>query len=531
MSNLPPDRNPNRESLYKEALDRTAVGDLAGALNSLDTVLAQEPGFAEAHYQRGNLLRRLDRPLEAAQALREALRLKPDFADACFSLVFLLRDEGRLAEIETELCALAGAAPADAERLEQAAGLLAEYGRFAAALAIFERAAAVRPDLARLQVRIGQIQQKLGQFAAAREAFGRAIELDPRSGPAFLLLAHNERAQTADDTRLDLCTRTLAASSLDDNTRSCLHFALGKLQDDLGNYAEALTQFRAGNALLKARTRFDRGIWQRYFQDLQSVLPLAAATRRSISNPVPVFIIGMPRSGTTLAHRLLSNHTEVHGLGETEMVDGLVEALARHTSTPYPQCLTRLRPEDYIALAGQYRARWPREAVKCRYVLDKNPLNFLHVGLILRLFPEALFIHCERDPRDIAVSIYSQYFAHPRNAYAYDFADIGFFYSGYRNLMQHWLRTCGSRVRSLHYEQLIAAPETEIRALLEFMQLHWEPGCVDPTTETGEISTASVWQARQPLYADSIGRWRHYESALEPFIEALPTSALSRAAG
>ncbi|HET7649483.1 MAG TPA: sulfotransferase [Gammaproteobacteria bacterium] len=527
MSYVHPDRSPHSATLYKEALDKSAAGDLAGALHALENVVAEDPGFADAYYQRGNVLRRLERPAEAAGALREALRLKPDFAEACFSLVFLLRDEGRLAEIETTLCELADALPADAERLEQAAGLLAEYGRFAAALAIFERAARVRPDLARLQVRIGQTRQKLGHFAGASDAFGRAIELDPLAGPAYLLLAHNARAKTTGDPRLDLYTRALAEPGLEDNTRSCLHFALGKLQDDLGNYTDALTQFQAGNAILKARTRFDRATWQRYFRDLQSVLPLAAASRRSTSTPVPVFIIGMPRSGTTLAHRLLSNHSAVHGLGETGMVDGLVEALAQQTSTPYPQCLTRLRPDDYIELAAQYRARWPREAVECRYVLDKNPLNFLHVGLILRLFPDALLIHCERDPRDVAVSIYSQYFAHPRNAYAYDFADIGFFYAGYRDLMQHWLRTCGNRIRSLNYEQLIAAPETEMRSVLEFMRLDWEPGCLDTAGSNQSISTASVWQARQPLYADSVGRWRHYASALEPFVQALPPLTLA----
>lgn len=514
------------QTLYESG--RTAVRQerFQDALTALSNAISVDPGLAQAHYERGNVLRHLDRQEAAEQSLREALRLDPHLADACFSLVFLLRDQGRLQEIEAILFALADALPEDAKHIEQAAGLLADYGRLIAALALFQRAATLRPELARLSLRKGQMQQKLGQFVEAQAAFLDAIQKDPLSGPAYLLLAHNGPAADAGDARLQLCMKRLETDPLPENTRLCLHFALGKLLDDVADYEQAFRQFESGNRLRHTQTGFDRSVWQRYFLDLQRVAPPRLEEIPEPESPIPVFIVGMPRSGTTLAHRLLSNHPSVFGMGETAMVDQLVESLTKHTATNYPACLSGLKTEDFGILARQYRARWPREASEARYVLDKNPLNFMHIGLIARLFPEARFIHCIRDPRDIAISVYFQNFAHLRNAYAYDLADIGHFYSGYHYLMAYSQSIYASRLYTLRYEKVVNHPEEEMHRLLSVLELEWNDACITPEKGKLEISTASVWQARQPLYHDSIGRWHHYENHLQPFMDAIPPSIL-----
>ncbi|HEX6550165.1 MAG TPA: sulfotransferase [Gammaproteobacteria bacterium] len=514
------------ETLYRDGQRAAGSGRLQEALAAISKALEVNPGFADAHYELGNVLRRLDRPQDAERYLRDAIRLNPQLAEAYFSLAFLLRDQGRIREIENVLSTLSDALPGDAERIEEAAGLLADYGCLPLALTLFQRAACLRTDLPRLDLRIGQMQQKLGRFDAANEAFMGALRKDPQMGPAYLLLAHNGRAANSADQRLALCESALNLPSLSENTRICLHFSLGKLLDDAGDYNRAFEQFSAGNKLRRAQTGFDRPVWQRYFLALQQILPGSPAGNQNRKLPIPVFIIGMPRSGTTLIHRLLSNHPDVSGLGETEMVDQLVETLASHTATDYPACLTSLRAADFEALAREYRSRWPREASSARYVLDKNPLNFLHVGLIARLFPDARFIHCQRDPRDIAISVYFQNFAHPRNSYAYDLTDIGHFYSGYHNLMVHWQSVLAPRIYALRYERVVTHPEAEMRQLLAALGLDWNDACMKPESGAQEISTASVWQARQPLYSDSIGRWRHYENELKPFIDILPPTLL-----
>lgn len=514
------------DSLYKDGRLAAAEGRLQDALAALSHALAMDPARADAHYEQGNVLRRLDRLQAAESALRAALRLDPRLSDAYFSLAFLLRDQGRMREIEECLVALADAVPEDAKRIEQAAGLLADYGCLPQALGLFRRAARLKPALPRLSLQIGQLEQKLGRFPDAHAAFMQAIHQDPLSGPAYLLLAQNGRAEDGSDERLGLCTRALGLPALPENTRICLHFACGKLLDDLGNYDQAFDQFRSGNLLRRAQAGFDRSIWSRYFLDLQKIPAPLPDKKPETDSPVPVFIVGMPRSGTTLIHRLLSNHPAVYGLGETEMVDQLVETLARHTGTDYPACLSGLKAADFRLLARQYRARWPRAASKARYVLDKNPLNFMHIGLIARLFPEARFIHCLRDPRDVALSVYFQNFAHPRNVYAYDLEDIGHFFSGYQSLMAHWQSEFASRLHTLCYERVVTDPENEIRDLLNALGLEWNEACIAPETGDQEISTASVWQARQPLYSDSIGRWQHYENQLKPFMDAVPPAAL-----
>ena len=525
MMATPHDSAPDQaRRSYEEGLARLSSGDRQAARSAFTRALALDDSLAAAHYQLGNCLRLSGEESAAEQALRHAISLDPGLADAYFSLGFMLRDQGRVSEIDTLLIALANARPEDAERIEQAAGLLAEYGCIETALDLFERALSQRPTLARLHLRVGQMLQNLGQFAQSSNALETAIKCDPGFGPAYLLLAHTRKANRPDDARLALCQSKLAEADLPDNTRICLHFALGKLLDDLGDFSAAFRQFQAGNQLRRRQAGYDRATWEQFFET-QRQMPAPPTVPSRQTNPTPVFIIGMLRSGTTLVERMLSNHTSVYALGETEMVDRLAETLSQHAGIPYPLCLRRLTAEHLENLADQYRARWPREALKARYVLDKNPLNFMHLGFITQLFPDSHFIHCQRDARDTALSIYFQNFAHPRNAYAYDLDDIAHFYTGYRKLMARWHTLFAPRIHDVIYENVVANPEREMRKLTDTLELAWEPGCASPQAGDNAISTASVWQARQPVYRDSVGRWRNYADQLAPFMAAIPPSA------
>ncbi len=512
--------------LYEEGLAQLKLGNKLAARTSFEQALAVDNSLSAAHYQLGNC-QRLAGDEDAAEAsLRQAIALDPTLHEAYFSLAFLLRDQGRIIEIDPLLTALATALPEDAEHIEQAAGLLAEYGRFQTALSLFQRAQSLRPSLARLHLRIGQMLMATGNFSQSSEAFENAIQCEPRFGPAYLLLAHHMKAEAPDDKRIALCEAKLDLPDLPSDTRTCLHFALGKLLDDAHDFTSAFEHFHAGNQLRHRQIQHDRMSWEQFFET-QSQMPAMQTSLAKQGDPTPIFIIGMLRSGTTLVDRLLSNHSTVYSLGETEMVDRLAESLAQHAGVAYPISLRRLTAEHLEMLAEQYRARWPRDSRNSRYIIDKNPLNFMHVGLIAQLFPEARFIHCKRDARDVALSIYFQHFAHERNAYAYDLANIGHFYSGYIKLMNHWQKLFPGMIYSIKYENLVDDPEREMRKLTDFLKLAWEPGCMDPQINENAISTASVWQARQPLYADSVGRWRNYATQLSAFVSALPESERS----
>jgi len=219
--------------------------------------------------------------------------------------------------------------------------------------------------------------------------------------------------------------------------------------------------------------------------------------------------------------RILASHPKVFGLGETELVDKLAEGLANHLGAPYPDCITSLDNTLATTVATELRAQWPVEARAATHVVDKNPLNFMHLGLIACVFPGVPILHCVRDPLDTCLSIYFQYFAHPRNNYAYDLDDIGFFYAQYIDLMRHWRTVLPVSICEIHYEELVKDPEKDSRALLSAIGLPWHPDCREPHKHTDTISTASLWQARQPIYRTAVGRWHHYSHQLEPLSKAL----------
>ncbi|MDE2235876.1 MAG: sulfotransferase [Gammaproteobacteria bacterium] len=509
--------------LYKEGVAQLTQGKTSSAHESLTQAVALDNTLAPAHYQLGNCQRLMGEDTAAEASLRQAIALDRELHDAYFSLAFLLRNQGRVSDIEPLLTAMAEAISEDAEHIEQAAGLLAEYGRNQAALKLFERAQQLRPELARLHVRIGQMLMGLGEFSRANEAFLHAIQCDPQSGPAYLMLAHSSKAEAMDDQRIGICKTRLEDAQLPANTRICLHFALGKLLDDTREYSPAFEHYLSGNRMHRRQIRYDRLQWEQ-FVDTQCQMPALQATLAKQTAPTPVFVVGMLRSGTTLVDRMLSNHSAVYALGETEMLDRLAESLSQHAGVPYPLCLRRLTAEHLEMLAQEYRSRWPREASKARYIVDKNPINFMYIGLIAQLFPEARFIHCTRDPRDTALSIYFQHFAHTRNAYAYDLGDIGHFYLGYRKLMLYWQSMYANTIHQIEYEAMVGDAETGMHKLLDFLSLNWEPGCANTQASDKTISTASVWQARQPIYSDSVGRWRNYSEYLTPFMRILPDS-------
>ena len=515
---------------YADGMAQLHQGNTSSAREAFNQALALDNTLAPAHYQLGNCQRLLSEEAAAEASLRQAIALDPKLHEAYFSLAFLLRNLGRVSDIEPLLTAMADAIPEDAEHIEQAAGLLAEYGQHQTALKLFERARQLRPELARLHVRIGQMLMALGEFTKATDAFLNAIQRDPQSGPAYLMLAYSNKAEGIDDRRIGICKTRLQDAQLPANTRICLHFALGKLLDDACEYSPAFDHYLSGNRLHRRQTRYDRLQWEQ-FVDTQCQMPALQPSPAKQANPTPVFIVGMLRSGTTLVDRMLGNHSAVYALGETEMLDRLAESLSQHAGVSYPVCLRRLTAEHLEMLAQEYRSRWPREANEARYIVDKNPLNFMHIGFIAQLFPDARFIHCTRDPRDTALSIFFQHFAHTRNAYAYDLEDIGHFYLGYHKLMLHWQSMYANTIHRIEYEAMVSDPDAGMHKLLDFLGLDWEPGCIDTQGSNDAISTASVWQARQPVYSDSIGRWRNYSENLAPFMKILPETERTHFAG
>lgn len=508
---------------YREGLRWLEAGDRDGAYRAFLQAVRLDDALAAAHYRIGNHFRMTGRPREAERALRAAIARDAGLFDAYVSLAFLYRELGRVRLVEPLFDHWLRHNGADAAGLRKAAALLADFRRFGAAARAYEALTKLAPADAPAYQRLGECLQKTGDYAGAESALLKAVELDPDAGPAYLRLAHNRRWSADAGALTERLGQALTREDISTETTMCLRFALGKIHDDLAHYDTAFDHFESGNRLRRVDQSFDREQFRATLARQREQTGGHLLDRRAPEPALarPGFIIGMLRSGTTLTERILGRHGEVCALGELDLMDRLATRTSQVTGLDYPASLRALSDEHVAALRGEYFAQWPEEAHRARLAVDKNPLNFVHIALIKTVFPEALIVHCVRDPRDICLSIYFQNFAHERNAYAYSLDDIAFFYREYRRFMDHVENALPETIYRFEYERLVNEPEAGSRRLVAAAGLEWDARCLEHQLSDDAIATASLWQARQPIYRRSIGRWRHYRRHIAPLLAAL----------
>jgi tetratricopeptide (TPR) repeat protein len=514
----------NARQLRAQATRRLGDGDLEGARRVLTQALEQDPTSAETHYLLGNCLRRLRLPEEAETAFKAALERDPGLVTAWFGLAFLYEENGRWQDSAGQLRRLCEQFPENLELQHKAGGVMGDFGFHQDAARTYE-AILKREPQARNHLRLGQYYQKLGRYPDAMRAFTAALDLNPDAGPAYLLLANSHRfGQNAEDQALlKRFTQALEGGSPSRMTRICLNFALGKIHDDLDGYDTAFAYFAEGNRLRHADLPFNAAEW---LDSARQTEAIGTAALKGLPNtaagPAPLFVVGMPRSGTTLAERILASHPRVEGLGERHWLGETVQRAAMLMGSSPLDALTKLDDAAAASLRQEYLRHWPKDGRTPSYWVDKNPTNFMYLGYVARLFPEARIVHCLRDARDTGLSAYFQNFANTDTRFAYALEDIGRYYNGYARIMRHWDHVLpAGMIHTLRYEDLVQDQEKTTRTLLEALGLPWDPACLEFEKQTDSISTASVWQARQPIYKQSLGRWKRYEKHLAPLLDTL----------
>ena len=531
MSSLPhPGQNSSAaRQLHIQGVDRLRYGDLDGARRLLQQALTLDPASAESHYQLGNCLRRQGQVVEAEASLKEALERDPNLTPAWFSLAFMYAENGRRTDAADILSGLVKYSSGNLEVQHKAGGLMGELGLFEQAAEVYGRIIELEPQ-SRNHLRLGQYLQKMGRYTDAAQHLTRAIELNPDAGAAYLLLANTRRFSTdaTDQALIRLFEAALQRSGLSSSTQACINFALGKMHDDLDDCDRAFACIDHANRLRQDGPRFVAAEWldtARQIEELQAS-DIAAGSAAPTTGKAPVFVVGMLRSGTTLAERTLARHPQAIGLGEASWLQEAVGHAVADTGLPFPACLVRLREPVISKLREEYLRHWPKDApVQANYMVDKNPINFLYLGLVARVFPEAKIVHCRRDARDTGLSIYFQNFANQDNTYAYELGDIAQFHNGYARIMRHWEKLLpAGMLHNLDYEDMVKDQEGQIRRLLGFLGLPWDDACLDFHKQDDGIATASVWQARQPLYSRSVGRWQHYAQHLGPLLQNLSST-------
>ena len=479
-------------------------GQPLAAAAVLERGLVRWPTATSMRYMLGNMLRLSGRPQEAERALRAVLAAEPMHVQAHLSLAFLLREQGRLSAAAEVIVQLWRRQARSRDTDLRTVKFLQECQRHQVAEEIAEDILALHPHDSEVLALLGENALVLGRFGAAQRRLRAAVEIDPERPSAWLRLSHTHKFSAADDADLVLFEQASERKDYSDETRVCIEFSLGKARDDLGDRAGAVAAWRAANRRWRAKRPWDVYGWERYVETQRKAPVLPAAT--GPAEQTPVFIVGMPRSGTTLVASLLGRNQDVKNRNELNWISGLAVSLG-----PNP---TR----DALASAGRvYRAHLVQDDEPARVYLDKNPLNFRHLRLIAAMLPNARIIHCRRDPLDTAMSLWNQHFAHEEMGWAYDFGDIAAYYRGYQALLQHWRETLPVPVFDLDYEAMVADSGASVARLVKFLEI----GEVQRETVPNEaIATASVWQARQSVYASSVGRWREYEALLPELVAA-----------
>jgi tetratricopeptide (TPR) repeat protein len=489
-------------------LARTGFAPIA--VDVADAAMLHFPQVVELLYWRANALRLSARHAEAEQGFRALLRRQPDHRDAALSLAFMLREAGRIDAAAQVIVDLAGTQMGDARQTLALLGFLRECGAYAQAIDIANSARAHWPEDASVAAITGEIALALGEFDAAHSALSEALTRNPGQAPAWLRLAHCQRYADRNDADLRRFESARANPALPIQARICAGFALGKALDDLGDYANAAQVLREANAQARAETPWHTQAWRQFVADQIAANPLPTLT--DYIEFTPVFIIGLPRTGTTLAATILGRHSQLRDRGELNWIGAMHESLRGQDLLHDVSALRAVR----ALVSAQLR----RDDAPVHGYIDKNPLNFRHLDLIAAIFPNAKIIHCRRDRRDTALSLWMQHFAHDDAAFAYDLAGIADLAAGYDELMAHWRRTLALPIFDLDYESLASADADNLRRLVEFVGLAPESILDAQTQAMGPITTASVWQARQPLHTRSIGRWRNYA----PFVAELAQS-------
>jgi Flp pilus assembly protein TadD len=488
----------------------------------MQEVVRNDPSNPRAHHDLGLTYLHCGRPREAAASFERALSLQPGVGEPLRRLADALEQDGREAESLLACRKLGRTADDPLERRHFLGKALMMEGKFDEAESELRRVLALAPERTMTRILLARLLANRGEFEEVVNQLSQVVEALPS---AFGQLTEAKRMTAADRPLIDRMCAVAERPGLSAMQRASVHFGLGKSFDDLGDYAGAMRHYLEANRLRALSARFDRASIVAMFDFLIATLGAEsfAGLRRSLARPVspgdelPLLVVGMPRSGTTLVEQILTCHPAVASAGELSFWDDRLKRWRLRR-------IGDLKVPAVAEVAEDYRALLRRFGPEAQRVVDKAPANFQRLWLIRLAFPEARIIHCRRHPVDTCLSNFFTNFL-GRFDYAWDRGDLAFFYRQYQRLMNHWRAVLpADRFIEVEYERLIADREAETRRLVAFCGLDWDDACLAPERNHRAVQTASVWQTRQPVYNTSVDRWRNYEPWLGELRELLPAA-------
>lgn len=547
----------NISQAIQQAIAHHQAGRLEQAEQIYRQVLARNPDQVDANHYMGAIAIQVGKPDQALPFLNNAIRNAPDFAEPYNKLGIALKAMGRSEDAVTCFRKAATLDPDSAQAFFLMGVTFQETGHPEQAVRSYERVLSLIPDHVNAHVNLGTLLQEAGDPEKAVDHFERATLIDPRSYPAQVNLG-NALKEAGLPERAEACFRQVLAlnpgdaqarkhlaylkthapgdgdiaametlynrQDIPDSDRMLLGFGLGKALSDTGAYDAAMDCFIEANRLKRASYAYDPAADRQVFDRIRNTYSpalLQAGRRTGLPDETPVFIVGMPRSGTSLVEQILASHPRVSGAGELIVLEEIVHDFFKTHPAISPLNIDSLSVE--LAAAGRSYLEAVRNlSPPGERITDKMPHNFMQIGFIRLILPRARIIHCTRDPMDTCFSIFKHLFEGKTPLkYAYDMTELGGFYRLYKALMDHWNRVLPGVVHEIRYEKLVSDQEGETRRLLEFCGLPWDDACLCFFRTDRRVATASASQVRQPMYTDSVGLWRRYEPHLSPLKAAI----------
>ncbi|MEJ2399882.1 MAG: sulfotransferase [Xanthomonadales bacterium] len=476
---------------FRQALQAHTAGDLAFAESVYRGLLADRVRQPQVFNNLALICMQTDREREALQLLKTALRVAPRFPDARMHLAALYERQGRTDR----------------------------------ALQCYERLLSEQPGLYVARYLAANLLKAEGRMEEAKDHYRTVLAQKPDYTQAHFTYAGLHRYERSDDPHLAEMRALYDADALETDGRIQLAFALAKAYEDLEDYGRAFRYLEAGNGLRYRKYAYDIEGDRELFDNIIETFSPDAVRALQVPGQAserPIFIVGMPRSGTTLVERILASHSDVCAGGELDYLYALgVARFLRVSGQVRFEPLDRYPREAWASVGREYLEKIDRLDDGAARVTDKLPMNFMMIGLIRFALPEAKIVHCVRDPRATCLSIYKQNFNTENYRFAYDLRTVAQFHKLYQRMMDHWRRVFPGAIHDIEYEALTREPERQIRDLLSACGLDWQPACLEFHRGRGVVRTASYSQVRQPLYDSSVTLWKRYEAYLGPLFDEL----------
>ncbi len=509
-----------------QAGDYLFAGKIAKAEAVCREVLKKDPVDVSAIRMMATIAIKLGRYSDAEKLLTRCLELAPDFHLARNDYATALRKRQQYEPALAELEKLLAVEPDNPNHLMLKASVLVNIGEFQTAIDIYDRVLVNYPKQPKAHLSNGHALKTVGRSGDAIAAYRKGIELDPGLGEAYWSLA-NLKTFRFKDREVEMMREQVQAKP--DNKENLFHlcFALGKALEDRELHEEAFESYRLGNAIRRKTVSWDADGHHRNMKRLATFFDSEFFKERESTGSMdvaPIFIVGLPRSGSTLLEQILASHSQIEGTMELPDIISIARRLGgkktRGDTSLYPEIVGEQSEEQLRQLGEEYLERTKIQRSGSPYFIDKMPNNFSHVGLIHSILPNARIIDARRRPLGGCFSAFKQLFAHGQN-FTYDLGEIGRYYRDYVELMDHWDRVLPGRVLRVQYEDVVADTETQVRRILDYCELMFEPECLRFYETDRAVRTPSSEQVRQPIYSGATELWRNYEPYLGPVVEAL----------